>query len=163
MYDNMNYNAFYQANVILNVTGNAQTLPDIINSMPFLTWIHSITAGVDHLLCPEITENEEITLTNAKGIFSSSLAEYVMLACLHFSKQVPRWMNNQREKKWEKFTVSELRGQTMGIVGYGNIGQACARLAKAFGMHIIALRRNPEFNSTDHIVDEVSFQNVPWS
>lgn len=145
---------FTEANVILNITGNAQTLAEIINEMPFLTWIHSITAGVDHLLCPEITDNDEITLTNAKGIFSPSLGEYVMLACLHFAKQVPRWLANKQEKRWEKFVVSELRGQTMGIVGYGNIGQACARLAKAFGMRVIGLRRNPENNSTDHIVDE---------
>ena len=128
--------------------------------MPFLTWIHSITAGVDHLLCPEITDNEEITLTNAKGIFSSSLAEYVMLSCLHFAKQVPRWIANKQQKHWEKFTVTEVRGKTLGIIGYGNIGQACARLAKAFGMRVISLRRNVQYNSTDHIVDEVNHHSV---
>ncbi len=123
--------------------------------MPFLTWIHSITAGVDHLLCPEIVDSEEITLTNAKGVFSSSLAEYVMLSCLHFAKDVPRWIDNKSHKKWDKFTVTEVRGQTMGIVGYGNIGQACARLAKAFGMKVIGLRKNPSYSSNDKCIDEV--------
>ncbi len=137
------------------MTGNASTLPPIINEMPFLTWIHSITAGVDHLLCPEIVDSEEITLTNAKGVFSSSLAEYVMLSCLHFAKDVPRWIDNKSHKKWDKFTVTEVRGQTMGIVGYGNIGQACARLAKAFGMKVIGLRKNPSYSSNDKCIDEV--------
>lgn len=148
------YFSSLKANVILNVSGNAKTLPAIINEMPFLTWIHSITAGVDHMLCPEIVDNEEITLTNAKGIFSSSLAEYVMLSCLHFAKDVPRWMNNKTEKKWEKYTVTEIRNQTMGIVGYGNIGQACARLAKAFGMKVIGLRKNPSYSVNDKNIDE---------
>ena len=49
--------------------------------MPNLVWIHSLTAGLDHILpCPEISNNEDITLTNAKGVFSSTLAEYTMAA-----------------------------------------------------------------------------------
>ncbi len=85
--------------------------------MPFLVWIHSITAGVDHLLCPEIMNNPDIVLTNAKGVFSSSLAEYVMASCAYFAKDMPRLLRQQREKKWEKFCVKELRDATMGIIG----------------------------------------------
>ena len=146
--------------MILNVTGSAKTLPDIINHMPFLVWIHSITAGVDHLLCPEITDNEEIILTNAKGVFSSSLAEYTMGAILHFTKFIPRLMKNQREKKWDKFCVREVKGLTMGIVGYGNIGQACARLGKTFGMKVIGLRKNTAYSSNDRLLDEVSLKLI---
>ena len=106
-----------QGNVLLNVSGNKDTLPPIINQMPFLTWIHSITAGVDHLMCPEISNNPDITLTNAKGVFSSSLAEYIMGACWYFAKDVPRLLAQQREREWNQFCVTELRGLTMGIVG----------------------------------------------
>jgi phosphoglycerate dehydrogenase-like enzyme len=42
-----------------------------------------------------------------------------------------------------------LAGKTLGIVGYGHIGQACGRLAKAFGMHIVALRRNPTISEEE--------------
>lgn len=38
--------------------------------MPLLRWVHSSSAGVEHLLCPEIVDNPNITLTNAKGVFS---------------------------------------------------------------------------------------------
>ena len=41
------------------------------------------------------------------------------------------------------------RGKTMGIVGYGDIGQACARLARAYQMHIIALRRRTELSGDE--------------
>lgn len=126
--------------------------------MPFLTWIHSITAGIDHILCPEIINNSEITLTNAKGVFSHSLAEYVIQSCMHFAKDIPRLMNQKKEKKWEKFFVSEIRGKTMGIVGYGSIGRACAKLAKAFDMNVIGLRRNPDHGLNEKYLDEVSFK-----
>ena len=85
--------------------------------MPFLEWIHSITAGVDHLLCPEIVRNDDIVLTNAKGVFSSALAEYVMTACSYFAKDIPRLMKQKTEHHWEKFPIKELKGATMGIVG----------------------------------------------
>jgi len=87
--------------------------------MPFLEWVHSITAGVDHILCPAISENDELILTNAKGVFSSSLAEYVMTACSYFAKDIPRLMKQKTENVWEKFCVTELRNKTMGIIGYG--------------------------------------------
>jgi phosphoglycerate dehydrogenase-like enzyme len=104
--------------VLLNVSGNAETLTEVIEAMPFLKWVHSITAGVDHIRCPALFDNPDITLTNAKGVFSSTLAEYTMLACSYFAKDVPRWMRAQKDRNWEKYPVRELRGSTMGIVGY---------------------------------------------
>lgn len=103
----------------MNVTGNAKILTEIIKEMPFLEWIHSITAGVDHILCPAITDNDEIVLTNAKGVFSNSLAEYAMTACSFFAKDIRRLRRQQQEKKWDKFPVQELKNKTIGIVGYG--------------------------------------------
>jgi phosphoglycerate dehydrogenase-like enzyme len=123
--------------------------------MPFLTWIHSITAGVDHLLCPQILENDEIILTNAKGIFNESLAEYCITAMLYFAKDIPRLLSNQKQAVWDKYKVSEIRGKTLGIIGYGNIGQSCAKLAKTFGMRIIGLRKNPHYSTNDPFVDQV--------
>jgi phosphoglycerate dehydrogenase-like enzyme len=64
--------------VLLNISGDGSILGPIIDEMPFLTWIHSITAGVDHILCPSILDNPDLILTNAKGVYSSSLAEYVI-------------------------------------------------------------------------------------
>jgi phosphoglycerate dehydrogenase-like enzyme len=51
--------------------------------------------------------------------------------------------------------VEELYGKTMGIVSYGSIGQATARLAKAFGMKVVAMRRRPELSAGDPLVDKV--------
>ena len=84
----------------------------------------------------------ETPLTNAKGAFSRSLAEYSLAAMLHFNKQVPRLQANRAGKVWEKFIMNELHGQTVGFVGFGDIAQATARLCKALGMRVVALRNS---------------------
>ena len=82
-----------------------------------------------------------VTLTNAKGMFSSTLAEYCMLACSYFAKDLPRLMRQKSDANWEQYPVLELRGSTLGIVGYGDIGRASAKLAKAYGMRVLGLKR----------------------
>ena len=150
--------SFLDCNAVLNVSGSSSEILEIVAEMYGLVWIHSITAGVDHILSVELTDTLQyrgIILTNAKGIYSSSLAEYVMLACAFFSKQVPRLIKQKGDKQWDRFVVGELRGKVMGIVGYGDIGLACAKLAKAYGMRVIALRRRPEMSLYDPYVDRV--------
>ena len=80
-------------------------------------------------------------LTNAKGVYSNSLAEFALMACKYFAMNMPRLLKAQREGRWAPFEVEELRGKTLGVVGYGDIGQACARLAKAYQMRVVGLRR----------------------
>ncbi|EOD06225.1 hypothetical protein EMIHUDRAFT_44961, partial [Emiliania huxleyi CCMP1516] len=81
-----------------------------------------------------------IPLSNGRGAFSSSLAEYALMAALHFNKQVARCQQNRRERRWDKFEMSVLRGQTLGLLGFGDIAQHVARLGKAFGMRVVCLR-----------------------
>eukprot|EP00594_Rhizosolenia_setigera_P000672 CAMPEP_0178946296 /NCGR_PEP_ID=MMETSP0789-20121207/4207_1 /TAXON_ID=3005 /ORGANISM="Rhizosolenia setigera, Strain CCMP 1694" /LENGTH=386 /DNA_ID=CAMNT_0020626273 /DNA_START=173 /DNA_END=1333 /DNA_ORIENTATION=+ len=115
-----------------------------------IEWVHTRSAGIDFIMPPTAvasssssTENTKFVMTNAKGLFSSTLAEYSMMACSYFAKDLPRLMKQKKDKNWEKYCVKELRGSTFGVIGYGDIGKACARLAKAYGMNIIALKRNP--------------------
>ena len=64
-------------------------------------------------------------------------------------------MRQKKDQNWNKYSVKELRGSTMGIIGYGDIGRACAKLARVYGMRIIALRRKPELNVNDPYCDIV--------
>lgn len=129
----------------------------IVKAAPKVVWIHTMMAGIDHLLFPELIQNPYIHMTNAKGVYSSTLAEYAMGMVLHFAKNVKR-LNEQKEKKiWQKFDVVEIAGKTIGIVGYGDIGVACAKLAKAFRMNVVALRRHPNLSAEDPLVDEVIY------
>ena len=117
-------------------------------------WVHSLSAGVEKALIPDFVSSP-VPLTNARGVFAPSLAEFAILGMLYFYKRVRRLVDNQRAHKWDAFLVDWLRGKTMGVVGYGEIGRECARLAKALGVKIYATRRNPERSQTDPIVDRM--------
>ena len=77
-----------------------------------------------------------------------------MTVFLHFDKQMVRVQKNRADRKWDKFIMSELRGKTVGFVGFGSIAQATARLCQAFGMRILALRRSKEGPGSE-LADEV--------
>lgn len=64
-------------------------------------------------------------------------------------------MKNQKNQLWDPYEIEELRGKTLGIVGYGDIGRACARLATVYGMRIVALRRHPYLSRDDPYCDIV--------
>jgi len=73
---------------------------------------------------------------------------------LYFAYNMRRMIRQQQAGVWEAFTIEEIQGKTLGIVGYGGIGSTAAELARPFGMRIIALRRRPELFQTDALVDE---------
>jgi len=119
-----------------------------------LEWVHSLAVGVEGVLFPELVESP-VPLTNARGAFSRSLGEFVLCGALFFSKKIDEMRRQQREHRWVNMDVGELHGATLGIVSYGSIGQAAARLAKAFGMTVWAMRRRPELSAGDPLVDRV--------
>ena len=81
-----------------------------------------------------------------------------MMAISYFAKDLPRLLQNKKDQNWEKYSIEEIRGKTLGIVGYGDIGRSAARLAKAYGMNIIALRRRPpKYGDADPLCNEVYF------
>ncbi len=125
--------------------------------LPKLKWCHGFYAGVDAIsaFAREDLVPLGVPLSNGRGAFSHSLAEYSMCAAMHFIKQVPRCMENRRNKVWDKFVMAELRGRTLGLVGSGDIAMATAKLAKAFGMRVVALRRNARKPETSGSIDLV--------
>lgn len=119
-----------------------------------LRWIHSRSAGVDRMLFPALVESP-VVLTNGRGVFGPGLGEYVAAAVLFFAKDLGRMRRSQAARRWDPFFVEWVRGRTLGIVGYGDIGRAVAERMRAFGMRILALRRRPERTAGDPLVDEV--------
>jgi phosphoglycerate dehydrogenase-like enzyme len=142
------------AQVIFNWAGNKRLVQEVWKMAPRVKWVHSRAAGLDGLLFPELVESP-VPLTNGRGVFSQSLGEFVIGSALFFAKDFRRMMRNQAAGVWAPFDVEEIRGQTMGIVGYGDIGRACAQRAHAMGMKVLALRRRPELSDGDGFITQV--------
>jgi phosphoglycerate dehydrogenase-like enzyme len=115
---------------------------------PRLRWIHSASAGVDRIATPLVRERG-LTVTNARGVFSRPIAEYVVMMSLAIARRLPQLLELQRERTWQPLRGRELSELTVGIVGYGSIGEEVARLLAPFGCRILATRRHPERGAGD--------------
>jgi phosphoglycerate dehydrogenase-like enzyme len=144
------------AEIILysGLAGQTVSLRDVWPYARKVWWIHSLSAGVENLLFQELVDSP-VVVTNARGVFKRSLAEFVVLGMLYFYKRVRRIIESQRAHKWDDFLVDWLPGKTMGVVGYGEIGRECAMLAKAVGVKVYATRRNVELSANDPILERV--------
>jgi phosphoglycerate dehydrogenase-like enzyme len=143
-----------EADVVVNWSAPKGLLRTIWPHATRIKWVHSKSAGLDTFLFPELIESP-VPLTNGRGVFSESLGEFVLASALFFAKDFRRMLRQQTEGRWEQFDIEEISRQTMGIIGYGDIGKACAKRAKAMGMRVLAVRRRPELSKDDKNVDEV--------
>jgi phosphoglycerate dehydrogenase-like enzyme len=136
-----------------------EPLADLLLTFPSIQWVHTRSAGIDFCTSDtlaEFSKSGKIQVTNAKGCFSSTLAEYTMMACSYFAKDLPRLLKQKQASNWQQYPILELRGATLGVIGFGDIGKAAARLARAYGMKVIALRRNPDkAKDGDALADKV--------
>jgi phosphoglycerate dehydrogenase-like enzyme len=142
------------ADVVLMWSGGRDLLRQVLRRARRVRWVHSRSAGLDSVLYPELVESA-VMLTNGRGVFSQSLGEFAIAAALFFAKDLRRMVRSQEAGVWDQFDIAEISGQTMGIVGYGDIGKAVASRAKAMGMRVVALRRRPEMSDGDAHVDEM--------
>ncbi len=132
--------------VLLRGWLTADAFDRLLARAPRLTWVHSASTGVERALTPQARERG-IVITNARGVFSRPIAEYVLMMILAISRRLPQLLELQRERTWQPLEGAELRDVTVGIVGLGSIGRAVGALATAFGCRVIATRRRPAAGS----------------
>ena len=117
----------------------AATFERILVRAPRLDWVHSATAGVERVLVPAAA-GRGLVITNARGVFSEPIAEYVLMMILAIIRRLPQLLELQRERTWQPLPATEMRDITVGIVGLGSIGRAVASRALCFGSRV---RRHP--------------------
>jgi phosphoglycerate dehydrogenase-like enzyme len=152
--------ALESAEVAFGIPGSsAEGLVDLVRRAPRLEWVQARNAGAGEQLGAALAlapgELDGVTVTTSSGVHGGPLAEFAMLGLLAFAKHLPARMADQRARHWpaEHERVAELRGQILLLVGVGAIGTETARLASAFGMHVIAVKR--ELSGGIPHVDEV--------
>jgi phosphoglycerate dehydrogenase-like enzyme len=127
----------------------AYTIPkDLVARAPRLKWLHCMAAGLDYVLRTGMFESGKVVLTNTSGAQAAMIGEYVIMAMLAYAHRYHISIRAQSRHEWMGLGyyfshADNLRGKTVGIIGYGPIGREAARLADAFGMEVMALKRDP--------------------
>jgi phosphoglycerate dehydrogenase-like enzyme len=121
---------------------------DLLKAGKALRWIQSPSAGVNYLQdLTELVEND-IVLTNTRGAHGPSIGEHTFALLFALTRHIPASVQAQREHRWARpelyRTSREMRGLTMGVIGYGAIGRAVAQRARGFDMEVLAVDRHPE-------------------
>ncbi|HEY6420898.1 MAG TPA: D-2-hydroxyacid dehydrogenase [Candidatus Binataceae bacterium] len=120
---------------------------DIAQKAPGLRWMQLLSAGADHV--PVAVLNDRgLATTTSSGIHATPIAEYTIASMLAYAHGLHITMRAQMRREWMRSgqfmsSVDELRGHTLGVIGYGSIGRETARIAAALGMRVLALKRNP--------------------
>ncbi len=117
-----------------------------------LRWVQSLGAGVDKFQSLSALDELKL-LTNAKGIHGPQIAELTMLYMISLLRDFPRLVRQQEAKSWQRFPGRKLEGRSILIWGLGTIGEAIARLSKAFGMQVYAV--DPIATEIPGVVEEV--------
>ncbi|MFD4597938.1 D-2-hydroxyacid dehydrogenase [Streptomyces sp. NPDC058464] len=105
-------------------------------------WVHTASAGVDHLMCPELAASDTV-VTNARGVFDAPIAEYVAALVLAIAKDLPRTLDLQRERTWQHREARRVAGTRACVVGSGPVGRAIVRTLKALGVTTALVGRVP--------------------
>jgi len=131
--------------------------PRELTQAPQLKWVQVHMAGVNALHDHPLYTRTRIPITTTSGVHAATIADYALTVILALAHRVPRmvdWRMKGRwpadEQRWPLFVPTELRGATLGVIGYGSIGRELARMAKtALGMRVLACKRDPSQRGDD--------------
>lgn len=138
---------------------------EFLDTVPRLKFVQSISAGVNQYDQARFRA-KGVRLASAQGVNEVAVAEHAMAMMLALKRHLHTGRDNQHRQHWRPMIADfatredELRGKTLLIVGFGRIGQRLARLASAFDMHVIGLRRSPPRDPSPahevHAIDQLA-------
>lgn len=133
---------------------------EVINACADLQFIDVAFTGVDHVAL-DAAKAKKVAISNASGYSNESVAELVLGMMLMLLRNVPQTERRCRDGKTKDGLVGrELRGKTVGIIGYGAIGRRTAELCTAFGAKVIANRRSVPAGTTENGISFVGLETL---
>ncbi len=144
---------------VLIVRSRTKVAKEIIDAGKNLKIIARAGAGVDNIDV-EYAEKKGIRVICAPEAVATAVAELAIGLIISLARQIPKAEHAMKEGKWIKGEIEgwELQGKTLGIVGFGRVGQKVAKLAKAFGMKIMICELN---SAPERILKELDAEIVP--
>ena len=120
-------------------------LPDPAD-LPFLSrlaWVQTTNAGVGPAVARLGLDRAGVLVTTARGVHAGPLAEWVFMALLSHMRGLDHLKAEQAYARWERHSGEDLAGRTLVLIGAGELARACARVARAFDMRVVAVARDP--------------------
>lgn len=129
----------------IEILYTSKALPEP-EAVPNLRWIQFHFAGIDHVADSPLVRSG-VTVTTLSGAAVSQMVEFAMMAILGMGRRLPLMMSDKAQKRWaedrfDRFEPKELRGSTIGIIGYGSVGREIARVCRAMGAKVLATKRD---------------------
>lgn len=137
---------------LLDQIGDADGMLGHVTAMEFaaaeqIRWIQAGSAGVEWLWdVPTLQARDDVTVTNMRSAHAATIAEHLYAMLLSFTRALPAFAKLQEQSTWGRGWMpgmTAIKGLTMGIVGFGNIGRAIARRAEGFEMNVLAVDAFP--------------------
>lgn len=132
------------------LTNKVELGEDEMSALPHLRYIGVQATGVN-VVDLDAAKRHGIAVTNVPAYSTASVSQHIFALILEFARRVGQHADSVKDGAWSRcpdFTFHEtpqleLSGKTLGIVGFGDIGQATANIAAAFGMRVIVYTRTP--------------------
>jgi phosphoglycerate dehydrogenase-like enzyme len=123
--------------------------PEQVAAARRLKWIHCLAAGVNQLMRDDLRRSP-VVITNSRHVHAVAMAEHTLGLILALARRLPSAARYQAEKHWAQQDIwneqphpMEINGRALVIVGYGAIGQELAKRARACGMRVVGVKRDP--------------------
>ena len=136
------------ADVLLGWNFRGRELVDNWQHARDLQWIHWCGAGVDAALFPDLVAGD-VVLTNSRGLFDRTMAEYALAYMLSEIKLLPETLKLQHDHKWQHRYNGRLAGQKAVIYGVGSIGREIARVLGSIGVRLCGVGRTARSGDAD--------------
>jgi glyoxylate/hydroxypyruvate reductase A len=116
--------------------------PAPLAGAPRLRWVHSTSAGVEHVL-PLDWLPRGAALTTNSGVHGPKTQEYVTMALLMLNARLPMLIGQQHQALWRQAFTPSIAGKRLLVVGLGQMGAAAARAGRALGLEVTGIRQRP--------------------
>ena len=139
------------ADAVLAWMLGAELRPDELRQLGLGCLIQLMSAGVDRVPFDQIPEG--VAVASNAGAYAEPMAEHVLALALALAKRLPQEHASLARGVFDQETPNRsIRGSLVGILGFGGIGQASARLFQALGAHVHAINRS---GRTEALVDQI--------
>jgi len=157
-------------NAEIVITNKCNLNEEIISQLPHLKLIQVAATGYNNIDL-NAAQKADVTVCNVSGYSTESVAQHVFALLLNYTNRVDLYHKEVRLQKWSETPdfsywhnpIPALQSKTFGIIGYGQIGQAVAKIASAFGMRVLVSHKydakSTDSNITFHDQDYV-FENA---